>query len=106
MIRNRVLVTKIGSDFVKNAGEFRLETREVSVPTCEAGESFHLVVALQVIHIVDGNAHAMGVAAAVYFTIISQCETHADRIYGDVFGGFDLLECLVERQLAESIDSC
>src|SRR5208282_6502772 len=83
-----------------------LKAREIGAASRHGGESAHFVIALQVIHVADGDAHAVGIAAApgVGLAILAHDESHADGENRYVFRVFHLFQNLIERELAEGID--
>ena len=64
-------------------------------------------VRLQIVHVVDRNAHTVRVTATsgMRLTILAHDESYADGEDGHVFRVLDLLHNLVQRELAEGIDS-
>src|SRR4029077_13636153 len=85
-------------------GQFALETGEIGATAGHSSESLHFVIALQIVHVVHRNTHAMRISAAMHLAIFAHDETYADGENGDVFGGLDLFHDLVKVELTESID--
>src|SRR5579872_211766 len=104
MVGNAVLIANVSADLMKNFRELRLKPRKVSAPASQASESIHLVVSLQVIHLIDWDAHAMRSRPTPRFEIFPDRPSHADREDGYILRRLDLLRDLVEIEFAESID--
>src|SRR6266852_8993434 len=103
MVCEVVLVSDVADDIVKNPRHFRLKSREVGTSSRQAGKGVHFVVTLQVIHFANRNTHAVGVTAAMTFTVVAYGKTHADGKDGDVVRGLDLLRDLVKVEFAEGV---
>src|SRR5215467_4983576 len=69
MVGNRVFVADVLPDAVEDFPKFLLEAREIRASARHAGEGVHLVIGLQVIHLANGNTHAVGVSAGMHFAI-------------------------------------
>src|SRR5215831_18448902 len=77
-IGQRVLISNVVRDVAEQLWQFALEAWEISASAGHCGESAHLIVALQVIHVAYRNAHAMRVAAIswMHVTILAHDESY------------------------------
>src|ERR1700688_5313815 len=103
MVTDAVLVADVGCNLAKDLRQLALEAREVGPPSGECRECSHLVVGLQVVHVIDRNAHAVRCDSSSPFRPLSWREANADGINGYVFCGLHLLKNLIEMKLAESV---
>src|SRR5208282_3098556 len=100
-VTDAVLVTDVGRDVMKNLRQFALEARGVLPSAGQLGEGFELILVLQ-----PPNASTERIVAPTgRFRAFSRLPSNADGIDGNVFGGLDLLQDLIQIQLAERIVS-
>ncbi len=93
-----VLVADGVVDLGEDVGERALEERAEAHAASHGGEGLELVLGLKVVHLADAAPHA----AAARSHLVDE-GAGADGEDGDVGGGFDLGEDLVEGELGEGV---
>src|SRR5205807_8236995 len=82
---------------VEDFRQLALEAREVGSSAGKLGKGIHLVVGLQPVSALNPASVAMGVQP------YPQCATYADGVNRNVLGRLDLLDDLIEVNLAKGI---
>src|SRR5580700_4056774 len=100
MIGQRILIADVVGNILKVLAILSLKSRKVSAAAGDGCEGAHFVVGLQVIHFAGVNAHA-----APSLTQYPSDLSHADRENGHIFRILDLLGDLIQRELAEAVES-
>ena len=88
---------------MKNLRQLRLKSREISAAAGQTSKSVHFIVALQVIHLPNGDAHSVSVTTAMGFAILADGKPDAHRENGYIVRGLYLFYNLVKIELAKGV---